>query len=225
VAAIFLSRQWLTTVSSNNNPTPIRILVVDDHPLLREGVKATLDNESDMEVVGEAANGRVAVEAFRLQRPDVVLMDIQMPDMNGIDAIVQIRSTSPAARIVVLTTYKGDVNALRALRAGAVGYLLKGELMTELVSTIRVVHAGGRRIPVEIAADLAAHLGEEALSEREIQVLRFVAVGNSNKQAAMELGVTEETVKAHMKNICAKLSANDRTHAVTIAIRRGILEL
>ena len=212
-------------MSSSNNPTPIRILVVDDHPLLREGVKATLDNENDFAVVAEAANGRMAVEAFRFHRPDVVLMDIQMPEMNGIDAIAEIRSVDPAARIVVLTTYKGDVNALRALRAGAVGYLLKGELMAELVNTIRVVHAGGRRIPVEIAADLAAHLGEEALSEREIQVLRFVAQGNSNRQAATGLGVTEETVKAHMKNICAKLNANDRTHAVTIAIRRGILEL
>ena len=212
-------------MSSSNNQTAIRILVVDDHPLLREGVKATLDNESDIAVVAEAANGRLAVEAFRFHRPDVVLMDIQMPEMNGIDAIAEIRSADPAARVVVLTTYKGDVNALRALRAGAVGYLLKGELMTELVTTIRAVHAGGRRIPVEIAADLAVHLGEDALSEREIQVLRFVALGNSNKQAATGLGVTEETVKAHMKNICAKLNANDRTHAVTIAIRRGILEL
>ena len=212
-------------MTSSNNPTPIRILVVDDHPLLREGVKATLDNEVDIDVVAEAANGRLAVEAFRVHRPDLVLMDIQMPEMNGIDAIAEIRTAYPTARIVVLTTYKGDVNALRALRAGAVGYLLKGELMAELVNTIRIVHAGGRRIPVEIAADLAAHLGEEALSEREIQVLRFVALGNSNRQAATGLGITEETVKAHMKNICAKLNANDRTHAVTIAIRRGILEL
>ena len=212
-------------MTSSNNSTPIRILVVDDHPLLREGVKATLDNEVDIDVVAEASNGRQAVEAFRVHRPDVVLMDIQMPEMNGIDAIAEIRTAYPTARIVVLTTYKGDVNALRALRAGAVGYLLKGELMAELVNTIRIVHAGGRRIPVEIAADLAAHLGEEALSEREIQVLRFVAQGNSNRQAATGLGITEETVKAHMKNICAKLNANDRTHAVTIAIRRGILEL
>ena len=181
----------LTTMTSSNNPTPIRILVVDDHPLLREGVKATLDNEVDIDVVAEAANGRLAVEAFRVHRPDLVLMDIQMPEMNGIDAIAEIRTAYPTARIVVLTTYKGDVNALRALRAGAVGYLLKGELMAELVNTIRIVHAGGRRIPVEIAADLAAHLGEEALSEREIQVLRFVAQGNSNRQAARQMRLAD----------------------------------
>lgn len=211
--------------NTSNNLPRIRILVVDDHPLLREGVKAVLDMERDMEVVAEAANGREAVRAFLSHRPDVVLMDIQMPEMDGIDAISEIRVAHPGARIVVLTTYKGDVNALRALRAGAVGYLLKSELLAELVGTIRTVHAGGRRIPTEVAADLAAHLGEDLLSEREIQVLRWVAQGSSNREAAARLGVTEETVKAHMKNICAKLHANDRTHAVTIAIRRGILDL
>jgi len=203
----------------------IRVLIVDDHPLLREGVMAVLANEADVRVVAEASNGREAVEAFRAHRPDIVLMDIQMPEMNGIDAIAGIRSEAPNARIVVLTTYKGDVNALRALRAGAVGYLLKGQLRTELVETIRAVHAGGRRIPAEIATDLAAHLGEDSLSEREIQVLRSVAQGNSNKRVAAQLGVSEETVKAHMKSIVSKLNANDRTHAVTIALRRGILEL
>lgn len=203
----------------------IRVLIVDDHPLLREGVMAVLANEADVRVVAEASNGREAVEAFRAHRPDIVLMDIQMPEMNGIDAIAGIRSEAPNARIVVLTTYKGDVNALRALRAGAVGYLLKGQLRTELVETIRAVHAGGRRVPPEIAADLAAHLGEDSLSEREIQVLRSVAQGNSNKRVAAQLGVSEETVKAHMKSIVSKLNANDRTHAVTIALRRGILEL
>ncbi len=212
-------------MNTSNAAQQIRVLIVDDHPLLREGVMAVLANEADVRVVAEASNGREAVEAFRTLRPDIVLMDIQMPEMNGIDAIAEIRSEAPNARIVVLTTYKGDVNALRALRAGAVGYLLKGQLRTELVQTIRAVHAGGRRIPAEIAADLAAHLGEDSLSEREIQVLRSVAQGNSNKRVAAHLGVSEETVKAHMKSIVSKLSANDRTHAVTIALRRGILEL
>jgi DNA-binding NarL/FixJ family response regulator len=204
---------------------PIRVLIVDDHPLLRQGVAAVLAGQGNVEVVAEAANGREAVEAFAKHRPDVTLMDLQMPEMNGIDAIAEIRSRFPEARIVVLTTYKGDVSALRALRAGAVGYLLKGQLRTELLETIRTVHAGGHRIPPEIAAELAAHLGEDSLSEREIQVLRSVAQGNSNKRVAAELGITEETVKAHMKSITSKLNANDRTHAVTIALRRGILEL
>jgi DNA-binding NarL/FixJ family response regulator len=212
-------------MNTNNAERFIRVLIVDDHPLLREGVMAVLENETDMRVVAEASNGREAVEAFPAHRPDVVLMDIQMPEMNGIEAIAGIRSEAPNARIIVLTTYKGDVNALRALRAGAVGYLLKSQLRTELVETIRAVYAGGRRIPPEIAADLAAHLGEDSLSEREIQVLRSVAQGNSNKGVAAQLGVTEETVKAHMKSIVSKLNANDRTHAVTIALRRGILEL
>jgi two-component system, NarL family, response regulator len=203
----------------------IRVLVVDDHPLLRAGVRAVLEVERDILVVAEAASGREAIEAFERLRPDVTLMDLQMPETSGTAAIQEIRGRFPEARIVVLTTYKGDVSALRALRAGAVGYLLKGELRTDLVQTIRAVHAGGRRIPAEVAADLAAHLGEDALSEREIQVLRSVALGNTNKRVALELDVTEETVKAHMKSIASKLNANDRTHAVTIAIRRGILEL
>ena len=203
----------------------IRVMVVDDHPLLLQGVAAVLVNKLDIDVVATAASGREAVAAFEKHRPDVTLMDLQMPDMNGIDAIVEIRSRFPSARIVALTTYKGDVSALRALRAGAVGYLLKSQVLTELVEAIRFVHAGGRRIPPEVSAELAAHLGEDALSEREIQVLRLVAQGNSNKRVAAELGVTEETIKAHMSSIFAKLDANDRTHAVTIALRRGILEL
>lgn len=203
----------------------IRLLVVDDHPLLREGVRAVLEDETDVSVVAEASNGREAVEAYDKHRPDVTLMDLQMPEKSGTDAIKEIRSRFPDARIVVLTTYKGDVSALRALRAGAVGYLLKGQMRTELVETIRVIYAGGRRIPAEIAADLTAHLGDDGLSEREIQVLRSVALGNSNRRVAAELHITEETVKAHMKSIASKLVANDRTHAVTIAIRRGILEL
>jgi two-component system, NarL family, response regulator len=212
-------------MTSERATNPIRVLIVDDHPLLREGVVAVLEDQPDVKVVAEATNGREAVDAFAIHHPDVTLMDLQMPEMSGTDAITEIRSRFPDARIVVLTTYKGDVSALRALRAGAVGYLLKGQLRTELLETIRTVHAGGRRIPAEIAADLAAHLGDDSLSEREIQVLRSVALGNSNKRVAAALGVTEETVKAHMKSIASKLNANDRTHAVTIALRRGILEL
>ena len=208
-----------------NDAPRIRVLIVDDHPLLRQGVAAVLADEPGVEIVSQASNGREAVEAFEAHRPDVTLMDLQMPVMNGIDAIGRIRERFPNARIVVLTTYKGDVSALRALRAGAVGYLLKSQVLTELMATIRTVHAGARRIPPEISAALSVHLGEHGLSEREIQVLRLVAQGKSNKRAAAELGVTEHTIKAHMKSIIAKLDASDRTHAVTIALRRGILEL
>jgi DNA-binding NarL/FixJ family response regulator len=203
----------------------IRVLVVDDHELLRKGVAAVLEDEKDIVIVAEASNGREAVAAFEAHHPDVTLMDLQMPDLSGTDAIAEIRSRFPDARIVVLTTYRGDVSALRALKAGAVGYLLKGQLRTELPETIRSVHRGGRPIPAEVAADLAAHLGENALSDRELQVLRCVAQGNSNKRVAALLDVTEETVKTHMKSIISKLNANDRTHAVTIALRRGILDL
>jgi DNA-binding NarL/FixJ family response regulator len=212
-------------MTSDRTLTPIRVLVVDDHPLLREGVRAVLEDHPEVEVVAEAGNGREAVDAFAKHRPDVTLMDLQMPEMSGTDAIGEIKTRFADARIVVLTTYRGDVSALRALRAGAVGYLLKSQLRAELLETIRKVHAGGRCIPAEIAADLAAHFGDDALSEREIQVLRSVALGNSNKRVAGELSITEETVKAHMKSILSKLNANDRTHAVTIALRRGILEL
>lgn len=204
---------------------PIRILTVDDHPMLREGVASMIEAQADMVVVGEAVNGREAIESFRTHRPDVTLMDLQMPDMNGIDAIKAIRSEFSDARIVVLTTYKGDVQALRALKAGAAGYLLKSTLRKELLETIRAVHAGRRRIPAEIAMDIAEHAADDALTEREIEVLRRVALGNANKQIAAQLAISEETVKAHMKNILAKLSANDRTHAVTIALNRGIFEM
>jgi DNA-binding NarL/FixJ family response regulator len=202
----------------------IRILTVDDHPMLREGLAAVIEAQPDMVLIGEAANGREAIESFRTHRPDVTLMDLQMPDMNGIDAINAIRGEFPAARIVVLTTYKGDVQALRALKAGAAGYLLKSMLRKELLETIRIVHSGRRRVPPEIATEIAEHAADDALTEREIAVLKRVAIGSANKQIAVVLGISEETVKAHMKNILAKLSANDRTHAVTIALNRGIIE-
>lgn len=205
--------------------TPIRVFTVDDHPMLREGIAAVIEGQADMELVGEAADGREAVQGFRLHRPDVTLMDLQMPEMGGIEAISAIRREFPAARIVVLTTYKGDVQALRAFKAGASGYLLKSMLRKELLETIRMVHAGRRRIPPEIALDLAEHATDDVLSLREIEVLRRVASGNANKQIAIQLGISEETVKAHMKNILAKLRANDRTHAVTIALKRGIIDV
>jgi len=202
----------------------IRILTVDDHPLLREGIAAVLEGEQDFQLVGEATNGLEAIEAFRVHRPDVTLMDLQMPKMNGIEAILEIKREFPNARFVVLTTYQGDAQALRALKAGATGYLLKSMLRKELLETIRVVHAGRRRIPPVIAAELAEHVTDDALSEREIQVLRKVAAGTSNKIIAAELFLSEATVKAHMKSILSKLDANDRTHAVTIASRRGFLD-
>jgi DNA-binding NarL/FixJ family response regulator len=203
----------------------IRVLMVDDHPLLREGIAAVIEGQPDLEVVGEATNGREAVELFRARKPDIVLMDLQMPVMGGIEAISAIRSEFPNARIVVLTTYKGDTQALRAFKAGASGYLLKSMLRKELLDTIRSVHAGHRRIPPEIANEIAEHHTDDALSQREIEVLQRVAAGGANKIIAGELNISEETVKAHMRSILAKLSANDRTHAVMIALKRGIIEL
>jgi DNA-binding NarL/FixJ family response regulator len=204
---------------------PISVMIADDHPLLREGIAAVIQGESDMVVIAEASNGLEAVDRYRVHRPDVTLMDLLMPRMDGLAAIVAIRSEFPEARIVILTTYRGDAQALRALKAGAAGYLLKSLIRTELLEAIRLVHAGRRRIPPEIAAELAEHAADDALSERELAVLKCVAAGNSNRQVAMQLSVTEETVKAHMKNILSKLGANDRTHAVTIALRRGIIEI
>jgi len=206
-------------------PKPIRILTVDDHPLLREGIAALVATQSDMKVVGEASNGIEALEMFRKHRPDITLMDLVMPGMKGVDAIIAIRTEFPEARIIVLTTYTGDVQVLRALKAGARGYLLKGLMRKELLETVRAVHAGQKCIPPEVAAQLAEHAGDEALSAREIEVLRLIAGGNANKQIADQLSITEETVKGHVKNILAKLSANDRTHAVTIGLKRGIIEL
>ena len=202
----------------------ITILTVDDHPLLRSGIAAVIQGEEDISLVGEATNGQEAIEAYRTHRPDVTLMDLQMPGMNGIEAILTIRSEFPAARFVVLTTYDGDAQALRALKAGATGYLLKGMLREELVNTIRNTYAGRRCISPEIAARLAEHVVDDALTDREIEVLRKVAAGTSNKIIAMELAVSEATVKTHMKSILSKLGANDRTHAATLAIKRGFID-
>ena len=193
--------------------------------MLREGIAAVLASEQDMVLAAEASHGREAIEQFRAHRPDVTLMDVQMPEVNGIDAILKIREEFPDARIIVLTTYGGDAQAARAFKAGASGYLLKNMVRKELIDTIRTVHAGKKRIPPEIAMELAEHHSDDELTEREIDVLREVAAGNANKMVAQRLKVSEETVKAHMKNILSKLGANDRTHAVTIALKRGIIEI
>jgi DNA-binding NarL/FixJ family response regulator len=206
-------------------PERIRILTVDDHPLLREGIAALVNAESDMKLIAEASNGEEAIEQFRLHRPDVTLMDLQMPAMNGIEAVTRIRAEFPDARIIVLTTYTGDVQALRALKAGARAYILKGHVHRELLEAIRAVHAGKKRIPPDVAAELADHAAENELSSREIEVLRLIASGNANKLIADQLSISEETVKSHVTNILSKLGANDRTHAVTIGLRRGIIDL
>jgi DNA-binding NarL/FixJ family response regulator len=203
----------------------IRILVVDDHPMLREGIAAAIARQPDMILVGEAVNGREAIDSFRTTRPDVTLMDLQMPEMNGVEAISAIRADFPVARIIVLTTYKGDVQALRALKAGASGYLLKSALRKEMMDAIRTVFAGRPSIPAEIAMQIAQHVAADALSEREVEVLQCIARGGANKEVAFRLGISEETVKVHMKHILEKLAATDRTHAVTIALGRGIIEL
>jgi DNA-binding NarL/FixJ family response regulator len=208
-----------------SEPKLIRVLSVDDHPLLREGIAALVASQPDMELVAEAANGREAVEQFRKHRPDVTLMDLQMPEMNGIDAMGAIRAEFPEAHIVVLTTYSGDVQVMRALKAGARAYLLKGLLRKELLETIRAMHAGQKRVPIEVASEIAEHAADDALTSREIDVLRLISGGNANKEIAAQLSITEETVKGHVKNILAKLGANDRTHAVTIGLKRGIIEL
>ena len=203
----------------------IRMLAVDDHPLLREGIAALIGNQTDMQLVAEASNGREARELFRKHRPDITLMDLQMPDMSGIDAIHSIRGEFPDARIIVLTTHAGDIQVSRALQAGARGYLLKGSLRKELLETIRAVHAGQKRISSELAVEIAEHAADDALTPRELDVLRLVAGGNANKEVGARLSLTEETVKSHVRSILAKLKANDRTHAVAIGVRRGIIDL
>jgi DNA-binding NarL/FixJ family response regulator len=206
--------------------TPVvRILAVDDHPLLREGIAALIANEPDMKLVAEASNGREAIEQFRRVRPDVTLMDVQMPDMSGIDALIAIREEAPKAKIIVLTTYGGDALAMRAIKAGAQAYVLKGLVRKELLETIRAVNRGQKRIHPDVANELAQHTGESTLTAREIEVLSLVAAGNSNKRIAASLNITEDTAKGHLKSILAKLGASDRTRAVTLALKRGIIEL
>jgi DNA-binding NarL/FixJ family response regulator len=208
-----------------SDPSPIRILVVDDHQLIRVGIATLLVPESDIKLVGEASNGREAIAKYRECRPDVTLMDLQMPEMSGFDAIVAIRDEFPEARIIVLTTYVGDVQAQRALKTGAQGYVLKNLLHKELLETIRAVYRGRKAMAAEVAADVAQHTGEEPLTPKEIDVLRLIAAGNANKEIAAQLSVTEDTVKSRVKNILDKLGANDRTHAVTIGLKRGFIEL
>jgi DNA-binding NarL/FixJ family response regulator len=203
----------------------IRVLTVDDHPLLREGIAVLIDTQSDMQLIGEASNGREALEQFRKHRPDITLMDLQMPEVSGIDAISAIRGEFPDARIIVLTTHAGDFLVSRAFKAGARGYLLKGSLRNELLDTIRAVHAGQKRVSSEVAAEIAEHSTDDALTPREVEVLRLVAKGNANKEIAAQLSLTEETVKSHISNILAKLEANDRTHAVAKGVKRGIIDL
>jgi two-component system, NarL family, response regulator len=203
----------------------IRVLATDDHPLLRDGIAALIGGEEDMELIGEASNGREALDLFRKHQPDITLMDLQMPEMNGIDAIGAIRGEFPEARIIVLTTHPGDVQVSRAFKAGARAYLMKGELRKELLKTIRAVHAGQKRVSPEIASEIAEHATDGALTPREIDVLRLVAAGNTNKEIGARLSLTEVTIKSHVKSILAKLGANDRTHAVTIALKRGIMDL
>jgi DNA-binding NarL/FixJ family response regulator len=209
---------------TSNDEKRITVLTVDDHPLLREGIAAVLAYECDIVLVAEAANGREAVECHRVHRPDVTLMDLQMPEMKGVEAIIAIRHEFADARILVVTMYDGDVQALRAIKAGASGYLLKSMLRKELPDVIRSVHAGHRHIPKEIATAIAEHSVDDRLTQREVEVLRRVASGNANKEVAAQLSIAEETVKAHMSNILSKLAAKDRTHAVTIGIKRGIID-
>ncbi len=208
-----------------SNSTPIRIFSIDDHPLMREGIAAIIRNEPDMLLVAEASNGREAIQGFREHRPDITLMDLRLPDISGIDAMVAIRTEFPEARIIMLTTFEGDIEIRRALQAGAVGYMLKTMPRRQLVEMIRRVHAGKKHIPPEIAAHLAEHMGDESLSKREVDVLQKIAGGNRNTDIAALLFISEETVKGHVKHIMEKLGASDRTEAVAIGIRRGIIHL
>ena len=209
----------------DTSPSLIRIMAVDDHFIFRQGIVTLLGDQADMRMVAQASNGKEAIQLYRIHHPDITLMDLQMPEMSGFDAIVAIRDGFPGARIIVLTTYTGDVQAQRAIKAGAHGYLLKNLLHKELLQTIRAVHAGRKALAAEVAAQVAEHTGEEGLSLKEIEVLRLIAAGNANKEVAAQLSITEETVKSRVKNILDKLRANDRTHAVTIGLKRGIIDL
>ena len=208
----------------SSDPTPIRILSVDDHPLIRQGVAGLVATQSDMNLIAEAANGREAIQQFHRHRPDITLMDLQMPEMNGLDAIIAIRGASPEARIIVLTTYAGDVQALRALKAGARAYLLKDSLHKELLATIRAVHTGRKSMSAEVSFQLAEHATDDALTQTEVRVLRLIAEGNANKEIAAQLSTSEDTVKGQVRNILSKLGAKDRTHAAMIGLKRGIIE-
>jgi DNA-binding NarL/FixJ family response regulator len=203
----------------------IRILAVDDHPVVREGIAGLVGVQPDMVLVGEASNGREAIQQFRMHHPDITLMDLQMPEMNGLDALIAIRNEFPDAKVIVLTTYAGDVQILRALKAGAQAYLLKNTLHKELLETIRAVHAGKKTLSPEVSYQVAEHAADDSLTPAEIAVLRLIAAGNANKQIADQLSITEETVKSRVKNILSKLGANDRTHAAMIGLKRGIIEL
>ena len=209
----------------SNGSVQIRILAVDDHALVRQGITVLVGTQPDMTLVAEASNGREAIQQFRAYRPDITLMDLQMPEINGIDAMVAIRGEFPDAKIVVLTTYKGDLQILRAMKAGAKGYLLKSTLHKELLQTIRAVHAGRKALSPEASYEIAEHATDDALTPAEVAVLRLIAAGNANKQIADQLSITEETVKSRVKNILSKLGANDRTHAAMIGLKRGIIEL
>ena len=208
----------------STEPSPIRILAVDDHALLREGIAGLVAGQSDMSLAAQASNGREAIHQFRTHRPDITLMDLQMPEMNGLDAMIAIRGEFPEARIIVLTTYTGDVQILRALKAGARAYLLKNLLHKELLETIRVVHAGKKTVSPEVSFQLAEHATDDALTPAEVRVLSLIAEGNANKEIAAQLSVSEETIKGQVRNILSKLGANDRTHAAMIGLRRGIIE-
>ena len=208
-----------------NDDRKIRVLTVDDHPVVRNGIAGLVGDQADMVLVGEASNGREAIQQFRTHKPDVTLMDLQMPELNGIDAIIAIRAEFPQARVIVLTTYTGDVQIVRALKAGAQGYLLKNLLHKELLDAIRSVHGGKRILTPELSVEVASHAVDDSLTPAEISVLRLIADGNANKQIADQLSISEETVKSRVKNILSKLDANDRTHAVTIAVKRGIIDV
>jgi len=211
-------------MTPNIGSKSIRILAVDDHPLLRSGIAALLATQPDMSLIAEASNGHEAIQQFRAHRPDITLMDLQMPDMNGVDTMIAIRGEFPEARIIILTTYAGDVQVLRAMKTGARAYLLKSLLDKELLETIRAVHAGKKALSAEASYELAEHATDESLTPAEIEVLALIAAGNANKQIADKLSITEETVKGRVKNILSKLSANDRTHAAMIGVKRGIIQ-